>query len=87
MDTPSTLKEPQFIFALILVFAWLFFVALTLSLYYKGGTTLDGISAVERISAVFGTALGFVWGFYFGQKNSQQLIKLLTERVRELESK
>jgi hypothetical protein len=80
---PPTFMEPQFIFGLILVFSWLIFMAVALSLYHTDMNT--AITAMERISALFGAALGFVWGFYFGTKNSQQLIKQLMTRISDLE--
>lgn len=47
---PPTFMEPQFIFGLILVFSWLIFMAVALSLYHTDMNT--AITAMERISAL-----------------------------------
>lgn len=76
-------QEPQLLFGLILVFAWLIFMAVGLYLFH--GMEEGALSAMERISALFTAALGFVWGFYFGTKNTQQLTRQLMSRIHDLE--
>ena len=74
----------QFVFGLILVGAWLIFLIVPL-LFFKNLTIDQYLIAVERISAIFAVALGFVWGYYFGQKSSEQTVKMLKERADKLD--
>jgi len=60
--------EPQFIFGIILVMAWIILVYITIQ--SQSLTQEDRLNGAERISALFGTALGFVWGHYFGKEGA-----------------
>jgi hypothetical protein len=85
LQDPPIYQEPQFIFGLIIVAAWLIFMVVLLSFFHS--TADEALTVMERVSALFTTALGFVWGFYFGGKNGQQLIRQLRSRINDLEQR
>ena len=73
--------NPQFVFGIILVSAWLIF--LVIPFWVFSGLTIDQyLIAIERISAIFAVALGFVWGHYFGQRSSDETIKMLKDQLQ-----
>lgn len=63
-------KEPQFVFGIILLAAWLFFlypVLVNVHTYDPNSQRPEPLESAQGISALFSTALGFVWGHYFGK--------------------
>jgi hypothetical protein len=76
--------DPQFIFGIILLVAWLIFLIIPLSVFNP--TLDDYLVAVERISAIFAVALGFVWGYYYAQKNSEKTVTMLRDHIIALQN-
>jgi hypothetical protein len=77
--------SPQFVFGIILVSAWLIFLVIPFLIWEL---TIDQyLIAIERISAIFAVALGFVWGHYFGQKSSEESVKMLKDYVNQLQDR
>jgi hypothetical protein len=78
--------EPQFIFGMIIVIAWLFFLYGPLSqvnTYEKDSKLPDPLASAERISALFTAALGFVLGHYFGKSGAEKGAQAATKSVKQ----
>jgi hypothetical protein len=80
-DQNSLWLQPQFIFGIILVMAWIILVYITLQT--PSLTQEDRLNGAERISALFGTALGFVWGHYFGKEGATAGVEAGTQGAKQ----